>query len=42
MTALDPAEEERMLREAGFAVDAVRDHGKARLHLLRYTAEGKA
>ena len=27
---------------AGFAVDAVRDHGKARLHLLRYTAEGKA
>lgn len=27
---------------AGFAVDAVRDHGKARLHLLRYTAEARA
>lgn len=26
---------------AGFVVDTLRDHGKARLHLLRYEADGK-
>lgn len=26
----------------GFSIDAVRDHGKARIHLLRYSASAKA